>query len=353
MKLTETKTFKIIRSKDYNSNFNKKNGVFQRWGSTFEEDPLYSPFGPEIADVEIGTICHGLEFPCSFCYKSNSFKGKYMNLETFKRVFDNLTSPNKVLNQIAFGLGDIDSNPDIWDIFKHCRENEVIPNITINGARLSEEILDNLVKYCGAVAVSRYEISDYCYNAVEALTKKGLKQVNIHMLLSSETYEDCFNVIDDVKKDSRLENLNAIVFLSLKPKGRGKSFSCLRNDKDYKALIDYAFEKEVSIGFDSCSAPLFLDAVKDHEDYKVFENLVEPCESNLFSIYVDVNGKTVPCSFLSNEWEEIDLTKENMKLEEWWNSELTKRWREKLLATATTKDPLVYGCRQCPVFDIY
>jgi len=259
------------------------------------------------------------------------------------------------LTQIAAGIGDIDANPDMWEMFKYCRENEynkVIPNVTINGARLNDLILDRLAALCGAVAVSRYNPPDYCYNAVHELaTVRKMPQVNIHMLLSQETYDDCLKVIDDAKTDERLKNLNAIVFLSLKPKGRGTSLTCLKDDKKYKKLIYYAFEKGVNIGFDSCSAPLFLKAVEERSDYETFKVLAEPCESYLFSIYIDVHGYTVPCSFLAEQEHAINLGIPNLELEDWWMAPSTKAWRERLLQTEC--GGLVDGCRQCPAFDIY
>jgi MoaA/NifB/PqqE/SkfB family radical SAM enzyme len=345
---------KTISSENYNSCFNEQNGYFARWGKTYQEDPGFCPFGPEICDMEISTACSGLDgIPCRFCYKSNTPKGEYMSFDTFKKVFNTLTSEYKVLTQIAFGIGDIDANPDIWKIFQYCRDNNVVPNVTINGARLTDEIFNNLVKYCGAIAVSRYKPVDYCYNAVKRLTDAGMEQINIHILLSAETYEDCLQVIEDKLTDPRLEKLNAIVFLSLKPQGRGKSYTPLKDEKKYQRLIYLALEKGVSIGFDSCSAPMFLNAVKEDKNYGRYKTLAEPCESYLFSIYVNVKGETVPCSFLEGKENPIDLTKENMALEDWWMAPSTIAWREKLLATGCKDNCLVKGCRQCPIYDIY
>ena len=80
-----------------------------------------------------------------------------------------------MINQFAAGVTDVDSNVDLWDIFAHCRENDVVPNITINGNKMTPEVYDNLVKYCGAVAVSHYN-DDTCFNAVHGLTSRGLKR---------------------------------------------------------------------------------------------------------------------------------------------------------------------------------
>jgi len=175
---------RTVTNPGYNYVFDYRTGYFARWGNTYAEDPQYSPVGPEILDIELSTICSN---GCSFCYKDNNFHGKNMSLNTFKILFSKFP---KNLTQIAFGIGDIDANPDLWKIMEHCREHKIVPNITINGAKMTSELYDNLVKYCGAVAASAYGL-DTCYDAVQELTKRGLRQVNIHCLLSEETLAKC------------------------------------------------------------------------------------------------------------------------------------------------------------------
>lgn len=55
-----------IRSEAYNFDFNPHTGFFARWGKTPKDDPAFSPFGPEILDLEIssGGDCLG---NCPFC----------------------------------------------------------------------------------------------------------------------------------------------------------------------------------------------------------------------------------------------------------------------------------------------
>ena len=53
MIIFEDATKKKVQSKGYNYKFDKKTGFFARWGKTKEDDPLSSPFGPEIADIEV------------------------------------------------------------------------------------------------------------------------------------------------------------------------------------------------------------------------------------------------------------------------------------------------------------
>jgi len=101
MKLFDNEHYKVLMSEEYNYTFNKDNGRFFRWGKTKEDNPSYSPFGPEILDLEISKgSCLG---NCDFCYKCNGFDNNSVNLSfaNFKKIFDKMP---KILTQIAFIL---------------------------------------------------------------------------------------------------------------------------------------------------------------------------------------------------------------------------------------------------------
>jgi len=333
---------KTVKSPEYNYIFNDETGFFLRWGKSLEDDPLYSPYGPEILDIEISTICsHG----CSFCYKTNKSEGINMTYETFTSMFEKFPSN---LTQIAFGIGDIDGNPDLYDIMDYCNLKKVIPNITINGTRMTPGHYDSLSQLCGAVAVSLYDY-DTCYNAVKELTDRGMKQVNIHCLLAVETLEKCYQVLKDVKTDERLSGLNAVVFLILKPKGERNHFTQVKDKEEFKRLIDFALKAEVGFGFDSCTASSFLEAVSTEPNYDTYNLLSEPCESTLFSYYINVEGKGFPCSFTESvsPYNGIDILKVEDFMLEVWNHEETLSFRNKVLSNLDCR-----GCRMCPQYDL-
>lgn len=328
------------RSKDYNWNFDTESGLFMRWGRTIKDDPQCSPIGPEILDMEISTTCHGPGVPCKFCYKSNGPEGKYMSHEIFNSILGKLPEN---LTQIAFGIGDIDSNPDLFRIMATCRERGIVPNITINGYRMSDEAYSQLASSCGAVAVSNYD-KGTCYGAVQRLTDLGMEQVNIHQILSEESFDTCMDLLDDIQTDERLAKLNAVVFLMLKPKGRAVKTTPISKEK-FNQLIEKAFRLNSPIGFDSCSAPSFIDSIKDHPKKEMLEAMVEPCEAFLFSSYCNVDGIAFPCSFCEKEeeWKEgIDILSCNNFIDDVWNNEKMIKWRKKLLQCK----------RNCPTFNL-
>jgi MoaA/NifB/PqqE/SkfB family radical SAM enzyme len=339
--LKETDKLKAFKSDNYNYLFLKTNGTFLRWGNAekveeskqvsvsksdlelykiwialwgkvslsqfvadLKTDGDINKSVPELVDMEISELCEGVPGvgPCRFCYKSNvGNKGDNMDFETFKRVFHKLP---KTITQIAFGIGTIRLQPDLWKIFDYCRQNGVIPNVTVNGD-VNDEDIDNIAKYCGACAVSVYD-SELTYNTIKKLTDKGMKQINIHYMISEETYEGALKLLNDRLNDDRLKNLNAIVLLSLKPKGRAANgkFTKLSQEK-FDTLFEFALKNNIGCGFDSCSAAKAFTYISDKPHYSSIGTYIEPCESSIYSAYINVRGDYFPCSFSegAKNWE--------------------------------------------------
>ena len=165
------------------------------------------------------------------------------------------------------------------------------------------------------------------------------------MLFSKETYQDCSNLLSESEDNPKLKKLNAIVFLTLKPKGDRNSLTPPKRVESYRTLISYALNNGIRIGFDSCGANKFLKACKGRKDYKQLEQVCEPCESGVFSSYINVEGKYFPCSFSEGETgykEGLDVVNCNDFLKDVWFHPSTVAWRKKLLG----------NCRNCPIFDI-
>jgi hypothetical protein len=326
---------KVFRSKNYNYNFDMETGFLARWGKTYEDDPQRAPV-PEILDIEVTTICKGPGGkPCPFCYKSNTPTGYNMSLDEFKTILDKMP----FLTQVAFGVdAQAESNPDLFDMMAYCREKQIIPNLTV--ADISDETAEKIHKYAGAVAVSRYADKNICYDSIERLVKTGMKQVNMHIMVSEETYDHVIETLEDYHFDPRLKDMNAIVLLSLKRKGRGVGYTPLAQEK-FSKLVQMGFDLKVPFGFDSCSANKFVEVIKDRPDKDKLEMLVEPCESTLFSSYINEKGIFYPCSFCE-EGEGLDVLACEDFARDIWNHSKTLAFVEKLQN----------NCRHCPVFEV-
>jgi hypothetical protein len=176
-----------------------------------------------------------------------------------------------------------------------------------------------------------------------------MDQVNIHFMLSAERMGEAMQLVEDVSKDSRTCLLNAIVFLQYKPKGSNTDlFSSVPSMEAYKELTKHCEALGVPYGFDSCSAPLYMASIEDDplRDRKM--QMVEPCESGLFSSYINVDGMFYVCSFAEGEddWVEgIDVMQCETPadfLEQVWYNERLVEWRERLASNN----------RECPIYDL-
>ena len=341
---------KIIMSENINLVFQKSNGYTIMFGKNEE---TYSDVGPFIADIEITTACKGIPDingnykVCPFCYKGNTSTGTYMTLEIYKNVLTNLNQ-NNTITQVALGIdSEANTNPDLEKILQYTRSVGIVPNLTV--ANLTEEKAKMLLKYVGAIAISRYDNKDVCYNTIELLTRLGLEQTNMHHLVSLENYDQILETLNDIKTDKRLSKLNAIVLLSLKKKGRGVGFNQLPIDK-FKNIYEICINNKINFGFDSCSANKVFKVAKEFGNIDSIKNYIEPCESTCMSSYCNVNGVFFPCSFSEeiDGWETgIDLSVPIDFINDCWFHEKTVKFRNLLLDNLDENK-----CRQCPVYKI-
>lgn len=373
---------RAVQAKDgsFHMMFRKSDGFTAKWGRTMDDDPTHCPWGNEIADIEITTACRGIRSidkatgktsvndydrrVCDFCYKSNKPNGSYMPFDTFKAVFDKMNQP-RTMTQIALGVdAECRTNPDVWRIMDYCNENGVTPNVTV--ADIGKETAENIVRRCGACAVSCYERNrNCCYDSIKLLTDEAKRQgkdsfkVNMHLLVSHETEKFVFEVLNDRLNDERLKDMGAIVLLSLKQKGRGKAFRKM-DDEVYRKVIFFLQDNHISYGSDSCGANRLMASLKEYykdkengeEQYKRVLGCISPCESLMESIYINVNGEVFPCSFMEGEdnWNEgIDLKNEKCRnfTAQVWNHPRVLEWRQNALRCINCN-----GCNQCPHYEI-
>ena len=344
--LSDSDKVKIVIGEDYNYIFDKGTGNFKRWGKTYEDDPDYSPIGPEILDLEISV--NGCPNGCRFCYKNNTNEpATNMTFDTFKKIIDSFP---KTLTQIAFGITGIQTNPDFIKMMEYCREIGIVPNFTLSGIDLTDDMAQMVSKLVGALAVSAYkQDKNVCYNTVKKFTDLNVRQTNIHLLASVETLDFVYEVLKDRMNDPRLSKMGSIVFLGVKPKGRAKDEYHPLTSAQYKDLIEFCFANNLSIGFDSCSAPKFESAIKgmdlSDKEKGALIGCSESCESSLISSYINCKGEYWHCSFSENEpnMECVNCLDYDNFMDVWY-SDAVKKFRKNSIASM--KD----GCRYCHVF---
>jgi radical SAM protein with 4Fe4S-binding SPASM domain len=244
-------------------------------------------------------------------------------------------------------------------MIEYARSQGIVPNYTCNGHGVTDVVAAFTAVTCGAVAVSVYD-KNKSYDAIKKFVDAGMTQCNIHLMLSEQTYDKAFEILNDRLTDPRLRNLNAIVFLAYKSKGNNKGqFTTITDIKKYKKIIEFCSQNNISYGCDSCSAPFILKAYEDSELYEKVAPMVEPCEASLFSSYVNSYGDYFPCSFTEDEgdWEQgLNVLACNDFETDIWNNPKTELFRQELLRSSATrvscsgcKSQSI--CRTCPTFE--
>ncbi len=122
---------KIVSSENYNYIFDRETGFFARWGRTKDDDPIYSPFGPEILDIEISEICN---MGCTFCFPSETkimINDKEKNIEDVK-IGDVVSGANKELNKTKEKTDQLFVRDYEGDLIKIVLEDNSVLRLTPN-----------------------------------------------------------------------------------------------------------------------------------------------------------------------------------------------------------------------------
>ena len=309
----------------YNCFFSKKTGLNIRFGKEVDEDVELCELGPEIADIEIVTgSCPKVNSEnCRWCYKNNtSAPGKVMTLDQFKKVVESFP---KNLSQVALGITGVKSNPYLVDMLKWLREYGIIGNLTLTGADLDNEMAENLVQYCGAVAVSCYDKAKQLrYDTINKIYMVGRDKfnknmhVNMHIVIADFSMPHVMDVLNDIK-NGKVPGLKSVVMLHAKPVGRAKNLDCSLSKENLTKVMEFCLDNNISFGFDSCNGHNVQDILMEMGKPELCSS-IEPCESGRMSIYVNVEGKITPCSFVEHVYEDsaIDLLNANVKIENIW-----------------------------------
>ena len=318
--------FVINRDGSYTQIFNKTTGFNARMGKNVEDDPSWCPLGNEILDLEISQNgCPKVGgASCKFCYKNNTDKpATNMSLETFKKVVSKFP---RNLSQIALGITGVQTNPDFVEMLRWLREDMgIVPNYTLSGADLNDEIFEATLKYCGRVAVSVYETDkNLCYNTIKRFNEKSPDFCNMHIILSDSNLPFVEEVLGDIES-GKVPGLRNIVFLRCKPVGRASKLPCTLSMETLDKVITRCEKIGIGFGFDSCSCGLVSEYYKARGRNDLVKYM-EPCESGRCSGYVNTFGQYYHCSFCEHvpNFKPIDMLALDFDFHKFWINDCQK-----------------------------
>ena len=275
--------------REYHFRADAQTGLTMRWGKTLHDDPIWAPV-PELADISISNHCSK---GCSYCYRKSAKNNEFMPLEQYERVLEALNHP-KYGNvfQVALGGGEPLEHPEFAQIIEATLKREIVPNFTTNGMFLTEDVCKAIQGKVGAVALSITRVAELEREKVAMLRKYDIR-TNVHYVLSAKNIEEAIEIVCG-KHNEVFEGVNAVIFLTYKPTGRGTKDGVLQAGEEMERFVQKVNDDSNSglkIGFDACFVPNLL-----HKGFK-HTWMVDVCEAGFFSVYVDHKMNVSPCSF--------------------------------------------------------
>jgi MoaA/NifB/PqqE/SkfB family radical SAM enzyme len=126
---------KVFSNKKYRIIFEMETGTEIIAGINGNPDPFCLEL-PALLDIGIMGTC---ERKCAFCYQGHINKPN-MTLNDFKLIINQVKHH---VNQVALGgRGDPNKHKDFKKILEYCRKNNVIPNYTTSGFKLTDEEIE-------------------------------------------------------------------------------------------------------------------------------------------------------------------------------------------------------------------
>jgi radical SAM protein with 4Fe4S-binding SPASM domain len=266
-----------------------------------------------------------------------------MSLADYKTILSQATEMH--VSQIALGGGNPSQHPDFVRILRSTRDEfGIVPSYTTNGRGLTNEVLAASRAVCGAVAVSAYEPFRESTVAIRRCVDAGIR-TNVHFVLDIASIRTAAAWLESAP--SFLDGINAVVFLTYKPVGRGSRMEKLLcpNDRlrDFLAVATES-KHPFKIGFDSCLVAGLAAFTAVHPQY------YDACEAARFSMFISETLHMYPCSFMESTHRGTSIH-ESRIAEEWRNGRLFTGIRSTLRSGRCPECRFAGICLGgCPVF---
>ena len=244
---------------------------------------MFNFFRNRTLQVEITTACN---LDCAICLRKRLERpNRFLSLDDFKLILD----PGLFRYVGLHGWGEPLLNRQTFEMVKYAGSKGVITNLTTNGTLLADRIEEILESGLEEIAFGIYDpevLSNILANIedfVEEKNKRGLKYPRIYFDIT--IYQDNRDRVPDMIRLASDIGIEAVILHRLfNQYGVDSGSKCL-SVKDEKDLF-----KEIRMIARSLKMELYLP--KKHS---------YPCRIVKRSIFVTVDGKVTPCTYLPEE----------------------------------------------------
>ena len=267
------------------------------------------------APVEVHlTLTRRCNLACSHCYQDSSphANGVDLTLEAWLPRLDALARA-KVFH-VAIGGGEALTRPDLLEIAEAARARGITPNLTTNGALVTEAFAARAATLFGQINVSidalppvRVFGADKATSGMRAaavLVQAGAR-VGVNVVVARQN----FDLIDPVVAWAAAAGLVEVELLRLKPTGRARDhyleqrLTRVQRERLFPLALELATRYDIPVKLDCSAAPFVAWHGPDAERLEQFE--VAGCIGSLSLLGVDERGTTSACSFYPGRGDDV------------------------------------------------
>jgi len=310
--------------------------------------PLWSEPPREALEAPVEahlTLTRRCNLTCSHCYQDSSpqASGRDLTLGEWLPRLDALARAG--VFHVAIGGGEALTRPDLLDIAQAARVRGITPNLTTNGALVTEPFAARAATLFGQINVSvdalppvRVFGADKATSGMRAaalLVRAGAR-VGVNVVVARQNFE----LLDPVVAWAAAAGLVEVELLRLKPTGRARAryfeerLTRAQRERLFPLALELATRHGIPVKLDCSAAPFVAWHAPDAERLEQFE--VAGCIGSLSLLGVDERGTASACSFYPGSGEDV--------------ADLARGW-EASPAYAPFRDYVDHAqepCRSCP-----
>ncbi|MBN2534289.1 MAG: radical SAM protein [Spirochaetales bacterium] len=297
---------------------------------------------------------------CSHCYMDSGGEAENeIDLVHIKKALKALAEFG--VFHVALGGGEALLREDLLDIARYAREVGLVPNLTISGSSLTEQLAVKLT-LMGQINISidapfphengyrKNTLFHKADSAIDLLLKAGVP-TGINCVVG----KDNFTYIPELFAYAKKKGVNEIEFLRFKPAGRGKNLyhkskTTYKQNMGLIPLLAGLSRKHDIITKIDCSFIPMLCVHRPSLDY-LKATATYGCEAGNILLGAKSNGFINGCSFLPSSDISIFELKTRWHDDEYFNQ--FRRWHKNPPAPCNTCDYLCVckgGCRAVALF---